>query len=239
MQVGNCPLVLIAGHGGKEEGVTIPIRTDKTAPGFVIKQDAFTSEFVSEVGIYIERYWSLIPFQVHLALHRKYVDVNRTREMGVETLSAAHAYDHFHRTVRRYVKLSIARYGGCLLLDIHGTSNTSFDICLGTGLWEATDSADGVYALRRRLNHVGYRCVVDLPRYSGGFTVLAHGAGAVPGAQALQMEISAPLRFNSEERQLLAEHLALIFRPHQAVVDIATPEPERTEAPLRELGESA
>ena len=73
-QVGNCPIVLSAVHGGNQKPPHLQPR-DTTA-----KADSQTIELVDLVATNLEVHHGFIPNRITCHLHRQYLDLNRFQD---------------------------------------------------------------------------------------------------------------------------------------------------------------
>jgi N-formylglutamate amidohydrolase len=207
--LGNVPIILSCGHDGDAHPPgMLPRKKGKTS--VCTLRDTHTRRLFQTLieSMTVRDYHT---YNILGAVSRKYVDLNRSLELAVEDIHAIPIYNHFHNTLRRICQRVLNEFGTGLLLDIHGTSNNEFDIYLGTADWEATPDTTRVYELARRLDTVGYQTAVDYPRLTGGYIVQEHGWKNNPGIHALQIEIAASIRFDQEQRDLLAEHLVVVL----------------------------
>jgi N-formylglutamate amidohydrolase len=209
---GVAPIVLVCGHDGQEAPQGVGLRQrylpGRDLPTFSVQRDLNTYQFTLQLA---EAYITLTanaPYVVCADFSRKYIDVNRSRWFGYDAprCMARPFYDAFHRQIKEYRKA----IGTGLLLDIHGTSIPGADLYLGTVYHNSIANLWVVKALTGGLAACGYSVVMNHPRLSGGFTVLAHGDFA-GGIDAIQLEIGRHLRDAGPLQTKLANDLANVL----------------------------
>ncbi|MDM0001182.1 N-formylglutamate amidohydrolase [Variovorax sp. J22P240] len=229
---GTLPVLITCPHGGVADvpGVPLP-RSGREGCLFEPSRDVDTNLIAAGAAQRVLEIFGEAPYAVIAEFHRKFIDANRSRECGFEVDAAAPFYDEYHDTVRAFVDEIRADNGGLgLLFDIHGTGGIPSDpaqIFLGT----ARDEEDGIARLRaadpqvlarRRslrgfLEGAGYRVSppdpngTEVPQFNGGFTIRTYGSSHPDGLDAMQLEITRPLRTDPLERGRLIEVLAFAF----------------------------
>ena len=148
-------------------------------------------------------------------LPRPMVDYNRSVLDGAFQDSALLSYYYiYHAQIKRLIKRSLAEYGRCLLLDIHGFVNQpdfgEFDVILGTQ-HRTTVVSDVDIEFAAFLRDKGYN--VYLPtegkikseKFGGGFTVVKYSR---LGIDAMQVEIAKEFRVkNANKRKKLTRNI--------------------------------
>jgi N-formylglutamate amidohydrolase len=227
---GTLPVLITCSHGGTADVPGMEPRTgDPTPPGcnFESAGDRNTIEVAAGVAQRVLEIFGEAPYVVIAQYHRKFLDANRSRTCAFEDLEAAPPfYDEYHDTVRTFVDEIRTQNGGLgLLFDIHGTAGIPGDpsvIFLGTANGQTVArllAADPQALWRRRslrsfLEAAGYAVspsqpgVPEIPALNGGFTVRTYGSSHVDGLDAIQLEITNPLRTDPDLRQPLIEVLA-------------------------------
>lgn len=204
-QLGDLPIILSAPHGGT---VRVPGSSDRTSG--VTVRDLHTAE------IALLTYQRLIhrlgrePSLVVAQFSRKDADANRDASEAYENDAAQRVYDAYHAALDRAVRDSVDRFGIAIVIDIHGQSSHRDSIVRGTRSGRTTDdliarfgidAVAGPNSLFGELKSRGYPVIPDpepgeLGRetfLNGGY-IVAHFGTAIPGADAIQVELGADHR---------------------------------------------
>jgi N-formylglutamate amidohydrolase len=236
---GTLPLLLTCPHDGTASPPGIPERTG--VPGCDLERDSDlrTRAITVEVAERILELCGQTPYVVMADFRRRYIDVNRSAACAYEVHEAARFYDEYHRTLRAFVDEIRAEHGGLgWLIDVHGSRvlpEDPADVYLGTadgGSVERLLCLDELALFRHRslrglLTEADYVVspsapgVPEPPAFAGGFTIQTYGSSHKDGIDAIQVEITAPIRIDAEARAVFAEQLA------QALVVLVQ---DRTEA---------
>ncbi len=130
------------------------------------------------------------------------VEIYRRRLSFAEAAARLDAcYRPYHAELRRLVRQTKARFGGCLLIDAHSMPSAGLccrddagsgqiDMVLGDNHGKSA-APELVQAARDFLKEKGYAVAMNDP-YPGGFTTKAYGAPEA-GVHALQIEINRAL----------------------------------------------
>jgi N-formylglutamate amidohydrolase len=226
---GTLPVLLSCPHGGSETVPDVPPRTGRGFPAechFSDDADLHTRDITRGVAQRLLDTCGEAPYVAIADYHRKFIDANREAACAYEHPNAQPFYDQYHGTLRTFVDEIRAESGGLgLLFDIHGTAGIEDD---PADLYFGTDNGEAVKRLlqvdpqalwRRRslrgfLHAAGYTVspkapgVPENPKLDGGFTVRSYGSSKASGLDAMQIEIAAPLRKDTQKRDALIEHLA-------------------------------
>ena len=207
VSMGTLPIIIAAPHGGREPIPGIAVRRGAGVPQFATQRDNNTTElaetFVARLGASV----GAKPFLVVARFERKYVDANRPQAAAFESPEAKPYYDAYHAAMAAAVAEVRSRWGGGLLLDIHGQGAEPDMIFRGT------DNGRSVTALERRfgkaaltgplsiLGHMRAKGYAVEPgaddrerRYTGGYTTRTYGSHAQDGIDAIQLEFGTNLR---------------------------------------------
>jgi N-formylglutamate amidohydrolase len=241
-QRGSIPVVISMPHGGRAdiagaEERTLGIRSRDVATdevGLLVVQ-----ELTAELGGK--------PYYVMAQFSRRYVDPNRgpdfREEEAYESALAQVHYDAYHRALREYVDEVRERFGGGILIDIHGQARRPGQIVRGTvrgetvtdmlerhGL-EALIGADSIFG---QLHEMGYEvepAVIEAPDspadeeiYIGGYIVRAYGSQNENGIDAIQVELGRDYRQEDVRRktaQDLAKAIAVYVRAYVLEEELA------------------
>lgn len=217
---GDLPIILTSPHGGTLDVPDAPPRKDTGARTFVALRDTNTAELAERLADAIERELGKRPYVVIARFHRKYADANRPPSDAYDHAKAKSQYDAFHAAVRTAVDDVRARWGGGLLLDIHG------QVARPDAIYRGTRDGKTVAALLGRagaggaalvgpdsvLGHLGAAGYTVLPtvaepgratsaptigheeRFNGGHIVFAYGSHHPDGIDAIQLEFGTELR---------------------------------------------
>lgn len=125
---GDLPIVILAPHGGTAGIPEVPARTRGSK-----LTDSYTSELAESTAVHIEELLGASPYLVIARFKRRYLDVNRSRDEGVESELVMDVYDAYHGAVANFVTEMRRRFPrGALLLDIHGQKQEPATIFRGT-----------------------------------------------------------------------------------------------------------
>jgi N-formylglutamate amidohydrolase len=223
---GTLPVLLTCPHDGDEVPPGVPKRTVSPdgCPPLELDRDLRTRVVTTGIAERLLELTGEAPSVVIAEYDREYIDANRTEacafEHSEQPSGAQKFYDEYHNTIRQFVDDIRAENGGLgLLFDIHGTGGikgTPADLYLGTvnGCTVARLLRADPQALRRRrslrsfLDAAGYAVVAEASQLIGGHTVRTYGSHNPDGLDAIQIEITLPLRKLPWQREALIEHLA-------------------------------
>jgi N-formylglutamate amidohydrolase len=232
---GMLPIIIAAPHGGRMPIPGVSIRRGIGVPQFTSRRDGNTAELVEAVGLKISERLVAKPFLVIARFERKYVDANRPEAGAYESPSAKPYYDDYHQALQSAASEVRVRWGGGILLDIHGQSAERDAIFCGT------DNGRSVVAMRDKhgrgaftgprsilgqLALKGYRILPDVGRneperrYTGGYTTRTYGSHRGTRIDAIQLELGTNLRTRGNlERTAddLAEAIATFARAFLSV----------------------
>jgi N-formylglutamate amidohydrolase len=251
VQRGSIPVVISIPHGGRAdiagaEERTLGIRSRDVATdevGLLVVQ-----ELTAELGGK--------PYYVMAQFSRRYADANRgpglREEEAYESAAARAHYEAYHRALREYVDEVRERFGGGILIDIHGQSRRPGQIVRGTvrgqtvtamlerhGL-EALIGPDSIFG---QLHEMGYEVEpqvsdpenspADEEIYIGGYIVRAYGSHSDNGIDSIQVEIGRDHRREDVRRQTaedLAKAIAVYVRAYLMNADLAEGDAEAENA---------
>jgi N-formylglutamate amidohydrolase len=222
---GTLPVLLTCPHDGDEVPPGVPKRTVSPpgCPPLELDRDLRTRAVTTGIAERLLDLTGEAPSVVIADYDREYIDANRSEacafEHSEQPSDARQFYDEYHNRIRQFIDDIRAENGGLgLLFDIHGTGGieeTPADLYLGTvnGCTVARLLRADPQALRRRrslhgfLDAAGY-VVAEADRLKGGHTVRTYGSHKADGLDAIQIEITLPLRKLPWQRETLIEHLA-------------------------------
>jgi hypothetical protein len=242
-QEGGHPIILSAPHGGKLELPEVPLRNGeglKRGPGkFVTSRDTGTEELAQELSAAIMRKFGQKPYLVLMRAHRKFLDPNRTPELGYEAPKAQSVYNDYHTTLASYCQDVQKRFRHGLLLDLHGQGSAADTVFRGT------QNGKTVALLRERFGeaaHTGETSLFGLLKtrgwnvfpdpfdggeqagYTGGYIVQTYGGLRGPGIDAIQLEFGLNFR-TKENRSKTADALADALAEYAKLYLDALPRP--------------
>lgn len=227
---GMLPILIAAPHGGRAAIPGVPVRRGAGVAQFTVERDGNTAELAEGVAQGICERLGARPFVIVAGFERRYVDANRPAAGAYESAAAKPYYDAYHLAIESAMSEVRARWGGGLLLDIHGQSAER------DAIFRGTDNGRSVTALRQRhgkealtgprsilgrMALKGYRILPDTAgnererRYTGGYTTRTYGSHRGTLIDAMQLELGTDLRARSNlERTAsdLAEAIASFAR---------------------------
>lgn len=225
---GTLPVILSCPHDGEDQPPGVPRRSGDGLPSvcdFSREGDVDAAAVTTALAQRVLELGGEAPYVVLAEFHRRYIDANRPRECAYEVAEAEPFYDEYHRTLRTFVDDVRAENGGLgLLFDVHGTAGLAGDpavIVLGTDDGRTVArllAADPLALTRRRgfpglLRESGYAVAPspgqpDPPTLRGGHTVRTYGSSHADGLDAIQVELTRPLRSDPKRRAELVDRLA-------------------------------
>ncbi len=211
---GNIPLILSAPHGGwlQPADVTMPT-INAYGP------DVLTYELAETTLATLREELGVEPYFVFATFARRWIDANR-EPLSIEAwqdMNAEKYYEGYHQSLRDYIAAILDRWGGGLLVDIHGQSAHPNIVHRGTrnGLTVAAllagphgmDGLTGPHSLFGNLGAAGYEVFPpndaplndppEVSNFDGGYIVLTYGSQHLAGLDAIQLEIGRDLRAES------------------------------------------
>jgi N-formylglutamate amidohydrolase len=223
---GTLPVLLTCPHDGDEVPPGVPKRTVSPpgCPPLELDRDLRTRAVTTGIAERLLELTGEAPSVVIAEYDREYIDANRSEacafERSEQPSDAQQFYDEYHNRIRQFIDEIREENGGLgLLFDIHGTGGiegTPADLYLGTvnGCTVARLLRADPQALRRRrslqgfLGAAGYAVVAEAPQLVGGHTVRTYGSHKADGLDAIQVELTLPLRKLPWQREALIERLA-------------------------------
>jgi N-formylglutamate amidohydrolase len=212
IQKGTLPIILSAPHGGRLKVPGVPERLGKGIANFQTVLDDFTAEIAELVAVRLENQLAGKPWLVIARFERKYLDVNRPRELAYESEQARPYYDAYHEALAAACKAVHKKFGRGLLLDIHGQGLFPDAICRGTQNGKTVQvlrDRYGWYALTGKrgllgvLERGGYTILPacsaapntkEEPLFAGGHIVATYGSHTSYAIDAVQLELGNRLR---------------------------------------------
>jgi N-formylglutamate amidohydrolase len=207
---GEIPIIISAPHGGTEDVPGVAPRVNQSAFRFVTGGDTNTRELARKVAAELERRLGGKPYYVMARFKRRYLDVNRKAADSYESPRAAFYYRAYHDALAEYVREVQEKFGGGLLIDIHGQATFPDEILVGTVGGKSMERlrlrlGDGVLVGREGivglLESAGFRVqpAVDatdfnVPKYNGGEITQAYGSDKPEGIDAVQFEFGSTYR---------------------------------------------
>jgi hypothetical protein len=218
---GSMPIILTAPHGGR---LAIPGVAERVAdkPGrrttggyasFKAGTDANTDILVQKIAAEIRTITGKSPYLVMAKFQRKFIDVNRPPDVGLDDPKAQPYYDYYHAAIRRFVDEVRAGYPAAILIDVHGQSDMPGVIMRGThngdsvqgllkqGGFDAITGHDGIFGRLEAngfkvfpKNSVPTRGNFENAGLNGGYTVGAYSIDTPQGINAIQTEFGADYR---------------------------------------------
>lgn len=207
---GTLPIIITAPHGGMTDVPGVPVRVDDTAKRFVTGTDMRTAELARRIVQQLSQRLDGKPYLIAAGFRRRYIDANRAPEDAYESPDAKPIYDAYHRSIEEACRAVKNKFGGGLLVDVHGQAKHVDRLLVGTiggktiaGLRErhGTAAFSGRDGMLGFLNSAGLKISpevdavkLSLPEYDGGYTVLTYGSQNAAGLDAVQFEFGSELR---------------------------------------------
>lgn len=217
VEEGNIPILLSVPHGGDKPLPGVPKRTGKGRRNFLALRDTYTIE-LAEVTLQALRKNGMRPYLVMAHASRKYVDANRSLADGAEHPIAEAYHQAYHAALAQAVQAMEAKWGGGLILDLHGQSRAKETVYRGTRhgrLVRPLVAVHGEAAVLGPKSVLGWLAgkghdidPMDLTTreaMSGGSIVADHASAAT---SAIQLEVGRNIRFDKKRRAGFARDLA-------------------------------
>ena len=174
---GTMPLILEVPHDGTESYPGVAERTNpKGFPAFRKGRDTNTAELARRMQAFFQEKTGKKPYVVIMKLARKYIDVNREEERGVENEKVAQVYRHYYVKLHEAKNDAIQRFGKGLMLNIHNSTTWQHDVYFGSG---------GMKAVKPLIQRAGFNA------YGGEFSIqqaLADKGYEIPGYKNIPQE---------------------------------------------------
>lgn len=227
LQEGDLPLILSAPHGGTREIPGVPPRKGegmKRGPsGFTTARDGGVEELAHALAAAILERTGKRPYAVVATFHRRYLDCNRPPAVAYEHEGARAVYEEYHGALERYRAAVVRKFGGGLLVDLHGQGAARDRVFRGTQNGRTTALMQerfgkGIHAgpdsLMGRLKARGWAVHPEdegpeAKGFAGGHITQTYGARA-GGLDAVQLEFGADFRA-PERRKATAAVLAEVL----------------------------
>ena len=207
---GSIPIILSAPHGGRTALPDVPPRANGGTADFNTVRDENTAELAELIAKEVERRIHAMPYLVIAHFERRFVDVNRSEQMGVESEKAKPYYEAYHRALSSDVKEVSKKWDHGLLLDIHGQGKRPGELARGTNDGQTVESLlkrfgpkalTGPKSLLGAFEGMGYSIFppsssdeTEDKRFIGGHTVRTYGSHQRMGIDAIQLEFGTDLR---------------------------------------------
>jgi N-formylglutamate amidohydrolase/glutamine amidotransferase-like uncharacterized protein len=208
-EAGDLPIILSAPHGGRGEIPGVPERKDGSVRSFNTNSDINTDKLTEQLADALEKKLGKRPYTVIAQFHRRYLDANRLARDAYESKNARAPYRAYHDALATARHDVIRRWGGGLLLDIHGQGADPKAIFRGTQNGDTTshlvdrfgqEAVSGKTSLFGRMAQQGFRVIPAInstnreTRYAGGYIVRTYGSGSGGTLDAIQLELGRGLR---------------------------------------------
>ncbi|MCE9567730.1 MAG: hypothetical protein K8U57_37495 [Planctomycetes bacterium] len=218
VQKGTLPIIVSAPHGGRKKVPDVPERLGTGIANFATVLDANTDLIAEKFAVELEKLLNGKPWLVIAKFERKYLDVNRPRELAYESDKAKPYYDAYHEPLEAACKAVKTKFGRGLLLDIHGQGEFKDSICRGTQngktvtLLKERDGWASLTGKRSVLGHLqrsGYKvlpsCDADEKakeevKFTGGHIVGMYGSHTGYAIDAIQLEFGTFLRDKEKDK---------------------------------------
>ncbi|MBS0209877.1 MAG: N-formylglutamate amidohydrolase [Planctomycetes bacterium] len=233
VEEGTLPIVITAPHGGRDEVPGVPERQGRGVDQFVTQADSNTFELAHNLARNLERRLKAKPYFVGAKFARKYIDVNRPTEQGVESPNAMPVYRAYHEAIAHTCRTVQNKHHVGLLIDVHGQAGYPDNVLVGTVEGKTMTllvNRHGREALAGQNGLLGWLADSEVktlpalgsgslkaPKFNGGYTVQTYGSDQPGGIDAVQFETGANFRSTKEQRIDAANKFgAAIERYYQA-----------------------
>lgn len=210
VQIGDCPVIVTAPHGGKRAIPNVPERRGDGVAKFVAVRDDHTAELAEKLASELSRREFGRPHLIVAKFARKFADVNRPAEDAFETDEAQPYYDAYHAAIKQACVTVQKQFGQGLLLDIHGQAPEPDAIFRGTNNGRSVtllrerfgeEALAGPKSLFGLLGAQGHRVIPPVSssdkedlRFNGGYTVQTYGSHNGTAIDAIQLEFGGKFR---------------------------------------------
>lgn len=223
---GLIPIVISAPHGGDKLLPGVPHRVDTGQKFFAIVRDQRTAELAERIAVHLAKNLGGEPYLVIARFDRRHVDANRAppdayTQPGDD--GPKQVYRAFHTAIANATGEIDRRWGGGLLIDLHGQSRHPDTIIRGTRNGETVkhlvsrhgaDAVSGPASVFGALARLGYKIAPtgaandNVEReFAGGHIVDTHGSSEGGRVDAIQIEVGSSYR-GPERLDQTARHLA-------------------------------
>lgn len=168
---GTMPLILEVPHDGIEAYPGVAERVNpKGFPAFRKGRDENTAELALKMQAFFQEKTGKKPYVVIMKLARKWVDVNREEERGVEHEKTALVHRLYYAKLQEAKNEVISRFGKGLMLNIHSSNTWQHDLYFGSGGMRAVkpllkrsgmNAYTGEFSIQQSLSNKGY----EIPGY--------------------------------------------------------------------------
>lgn len=206
---GTMPLILEVPHDGMEGYPGVPERKNpKNFPAFRTGRDLNTAELALKMQTYFQEKTGKKPYVVILKLARKWIDVNREEERGVENEKVAAVYRHYYTKLNEARNEIIAKFGKGLMLNIHSSNTWTHDVYFGSGGMRAVkpllkrsgiNAYAGEFSIQQALSDKGY----EIPGYKN-----------IPGEQGPTGNVNRALTWSDKDSKLDAIEIEINGKKH-------------------------
>ena len=205
---GNMPVVLIVSHSGKMTFTDIKKRRNiQKSCDYNINNDLYTDEIAFKLSDILYKNYNKRPYIIINHIHRKYLDLNRSKSCSYEDDKLEKVYDEFHMKIKDLTTKIKSKYGDGLLIDIHGQVSYDGDVFIGIcGGKSLNNNLSGKF-ISNLFEKKGYTSPSEL-HWRGGFIVKKYGMRMgyrIYSSQALswklnafQIEIDEKYRYSNE-----------------------------------------
>jgi len=233
---GGLPIIISAPHGGGLAFAGADVR--KGGGGvrqFAVARDVNTDALALELSAALRRETGKAPFLVVAKVSRKYVDLNRPENDAFESQNLRGAYEAYHAALEKYCREVSQKWGGGLLLDLHGQGVRSDSIFRGTRNGATTalllkkygdQALTAPQGLQGLLEAKGFKIIPSCASgkkeswFDGGYIVGKYGMEGSYGVDAIQLEFGGVYTANRKLpetatalAQVLSNYVAAHFPP--------------------------
>ena len=205
---GNMPVLLVVSHSGKLTFTNIMERKDDNEScNYNVNNDLYTDDIAFKLSDILYKKYNKRPYIIINHIHRKYLDLNRSKSCSYEDDKLEKVYDEFHMKIKDLTTKIKSTYGDGLLIDVHGQVKYEGDVFIGVRDNRTLNSSLNGKFISRLFSNRGYIAQPD-SHWRGGFIVEKYGMQMgyrIYSSQALswklnafQIEIDEKYRYSDE-----------------------------------------
>ena len=201
---GELPIIISAPHGGTLAFPGVPVRTGgKVVKQFAVARDVSTDTLAIQLSTALQRETGKAPSLVVARISRKYVDVNRVEQDAFESPPLREVYAAYHSELEKHCRQTAQKWGGGLLLDLHGQSVRKDSVFRGTRNGATTEFLVNKFGDRALTGHHGFQGLLEAQGFNmvpasdsdkketlfnGGYITARYGLDGSYGIDAVQLE---------------------------------------------------
>jgi len=128
---GDIPIILSCPHDGKLK-LNMDVRKKNNTN--ILENDTNMHAITLKIAKVFYNKIGKNPFLIINNIPRKYIDLNRSKQIGTENKDARKIWSQYHDKIKEYINKCKIQYGHCILFDMHGNEKTNNIVQLGYGI---------------------------------------------------------------------------------------------------------